>query len=240
MISLKTTLSRIHRALPSPPSTNYLWRRFDVSPYELLPPKAFILDIGSKAARGVYAFGRPPADSKLVCADIEPGPGVDLVADAHDLHMIPSNTVDCVLCIGVLCVTRDPKQVMTEIHRILKPGGIVYVSVPFVFPYCADPEDYYRFSYKGLPILCQDFQYLDSGFNRGPASTMHELFVRFFAMLFCFNSKVLYAINQYCLKWVLFWVKYLDKFLARYRVAYMIHSGSYFLGRKQGKPAATA
>ena len=32
--------------------------------------------------------------------------------------------------------------------------------------------------------------------------------------------------------WLLFWVKYLDVFLARYSVAYVIHSGAYFIGRK--------
>jgi SAM-dependent methyltransferase len=237
MNGLTGVLKKIYRALPSPPSTNYLYRHFDVNPYQLLPQAAVVFDIGSKDARGNYAFGSPPPDSKVVCVDVEPGPGVDVVADAHDLYMVPSDSVDCVLCIGVVCCTRYPQTVMKEIQRILKPGGIVYVSVPFVFPYCADPDDYYRFSYTGLRILCEEFDRLDSGFNRGPASTMHELFVRFFAMLFSFNNTGLYAMNEYCLKWLLFWIKYMDKFLARYGMAHHIHSGSYFIGRKHREVA---
>lgn len=121
---------------------------------------------------------------------------------------------------------------MQEIYRILKPGGIVYINVPFIFPFHADPDDFYRFSYKGIAILCERFERIDSGFNRGPASTMHHLFVHFMAMLFCFNNRMLYGINQDLFRWVFFWIKYLDKFLARYQMAYVIHAGSYFLGQK--------
>ena len=49
-----------------------------------------IYDIGSRDARGRYSFGSPPPGARLFCVDIAPGPGVDIVADAHDLHMIDS------------------------------------------------------------------------------------------------------------------------------------------------------
>ena len=37
-------------------------------------------------------------------------------------------------------------------------------------------------------------------------------------------------------RWLFFWIKYLDKFLARYEMAYVIHAGAYFLGRKPRLP----
>lgn len=233
MNALKNAVKRIYRALPPAPSTNYLYRSFEVNPYELLPPNPIVVDIGSKDARAHYGFGPPPRGATVWCVDVEPGPGIDIVADAHELPMATSGSVDCVLCVSVLYATRRPAQVVQEIHRILKPGGVLYVSVPFVFPYCADPGDYYRFSYKGVEVLCDQFDKLDSGFNRGPASTMHELLVRFLAMLFCFNQGSIYTAAEYFFKWPLFWVKYLDKRLARYRMAHIIHSGSYFIGRKK-------
>jgi SAM-dependent methyltransferase len=192
-----------------------------------------IFDIGSREAKGSYAFGAPPVDAKTVCVDIEARPGVDLVADAHDLHMVPKGSVDCVTCVSVLEHVRHPQKVMQEIHRILKPSGIVYISVPFVFPFHSAPVDFYRFSFQGIKVLCENFECIDSGFNRGPASTMHHLVVHFLAMLFCFNSEMLYGINIDIFKWLLFWMKYLDKFLARYQMAYVIHAGSYFIGRKR-------
>lgn len=232
MKSLADTLRTLYHMLPHPPSTNYLYRTISPNPYDLLPANPVIFDIGSKDAEGSYAFGLPPSGAKVVCVDMQEGPGVDLVADAHDLHMVANDSVDFVISVSVLEHVRYPQKVMQEIYRIIKPGGIVYISVPFVFPFHADPDDFYRFSYKGITILCENFECIGSGFNRGPASTMHHLLVHFLAMLFSFNNRMLYGIAQDLFRWVLFWVKYLDKFLARYQMAYVIHAGSYFLGRK--------
>jgi len=219
--------------LPEPPSTNYLYRQILPNPYSLLPPNPVIFDIGSKEAAGSYAFGCPPKNSKVVCVDIMDGPNVDLVADAHDMHMVSDNSVDLVVSVSVLEHVKYPHKVMKEIFRILKPGGLIYINVPFVFPFHADPDDFYRFSYKGISILCEDFECVDSGFNRGPASTMHQLLVNFMAILFCFNNKTLYGINVDIFKWLFFWIKYIDKFIATYDMAYIIHAGSYYIGRKQ-------
>ena len=232
MLNIKTMLKKIYHLLPSPPSSNYPYRKISPNPYNLLPPNPVIFDIGSKDALGSCGFGSPPSGAKVVCVDIEAGPGVDLVADAHNMHIVASNSVDMVICVNVLEHVRYPQKVMKEIFRILKPGGIIYVNVPFIFPFHADPDDFYRFSYKGVVILCEDFEHIDNGFNRGPASTMHHLLVHFMAMLFCFNSKTLYGVNVDVFKWLFFWIKYLDKFMARYQMAYVIHTGSYFLGRK--------
>src|SRR5262249_52465520 len=153
---------------PSPPSTNYAFKQFAVAPYDFLPPNPIIFDIGSKSARGAYAFGTPPQGARVVCVDIDPGEGVDLVADAHDLRMVQDNSVDCAVCVSTLQHVRYPAKVVKEMHRILRPGGIIYVNVPFIFPFHTDPDDFYRFSYHGIKILCEDFQCLESGFNRGP------------------------------------------------------------------------
>lgn len=225
-------LKRIYHKIPQPPSTNYMYREIKPSPYDFLPPNPLIYDIGSKEVRAGYAFGKPPTDAVIVCVDIASGPGVDLVADAHDLGMVESDSVDFVTSVSVLEHVKYPQKMVKEMYRILKPGGIIYVSVPFIFPFHADPNDFYRFTYKGIDILCEEFQKLDSGFNRGPASTMHHMLVHFLAILFSFNSKSAYGINVDVFKWLLFWVKYLDKFIAKYEMAYVIHAGSYFIGKK--------
>ncbi len=231
-MSVMQFLKKIYNKLPEPPSTNYIYREIKPSPYDFLPSEPIIYDIGSKEARAGYAFGKPPKGAKVVCVDMEEGVGVDLVADAHDLHMVESDSVDFVTSISVLEHVRYPQQVVKEMYRILKPGGIIYINVPFVFPFHADPNDYYRFTYKGIDILCEDFNKLDSGFNRGPASTMHHLLVHFMAILFSFNNNVIYAVNVDVFKWLFFWVKYLDKFIAKYSMAYVIHAGTYFIGKK--------
>ena len=225
-------LTELYHRLPPPPSTNYLWREFKIKPYELLPPNPIIFDIGSQDARGAYAFGPPPSGAKVVCVDIEASPGVDIVADAHDLHMVDDNSVDCVVSVSTLEYVRSPTKVVKEIFRILKPGGVVYLSLPFIFPSDAGADDFYRFSQRGIEVLCEDFERIDSGFNRGPASTTLHVFVHFLAILFCFNNKAVYGVLVDMFKWLLFWMKYLDKYIAHYQVAYVVHSAAYFIGRK--------
>jgi SAM-dependent methyltransferase len=232
MTGLVQFLKKIYHSFPEPPSSYFAYRSSSVNPYAELPANAIIFDIGSKNARAGYSFGVPPADAKVVCVDIQDGPGVDLVADAHDMHAVEDNSVDCVVTISTLEHVHYPVKVVAEIHRILKPGGTVFINVPFIFPFHADPDDYYRFSERGIEILCEDFERLDSGYDRGPASTMHHLLVHFFAILFSFNSKTLYGINVDLFKWLLFWVKYLDIILGRFKMSYVIHTGSYFVGRK--------
>jgi SAM-dependent methyltransferase len=226
-------LKSIRRLLPSPPSTNFQCCSLRVNPYELLSADPVIYDIGSKHSRGRYSFGTPPTGSRVVCVDILPGPGVDLVADAHDLSMVENNSVDCVVCVSVLMYCHDPARVIRVFHRILRPGGVLYLSVPFVFPYAPDPIDYCRFSYQGLKRVCDAFECLDNGFNRGPASTTVHILIHFLAILLCFNSKRLYGLNVELFTWLLFWLKYFDLLLARCRVAYVIHSGAYLVGRKR-------
>jgi SAM-dependent methyltransferase len=224
-------LRAVYRRLPQPPSTNFQYRRLSPSPYDLLPPNPIIYDIGAKNARAMY-FGGPPPGATVICTDIAPGPGVDIVADAQDMPEIPSESADAVFLVSLLQHIPSPQKALDEAYRVLRPGGILFVNVPFIFVYHRDPEDFNRFSTLGLEVLCGRFERIGSGSNRGPASTFCDLLICFLAILFSFNSNTLYAANIYCGKWALFWIKYLDIVIARYPTAYLLCGSPYFIGRK--------
>jgi SAM-dependent methyltransferase len=223
-------LRRLYRQLPQPPSTNFRYREVRPLPYDLLPKNAVIYDIGAKDARARY-FGTPPRDVTVICSDIEPGPMVDIVADAQNMP-ISSDSADCVFLVSVLQHIPSPQRAIDEAFRILRPGGVLYVNTPFIFVYAHDPEDLYRFSVRGLETLCARFERITSGSIRGPASTFCDLLIRFLGILFCFNSHALYAAIVYFGKWTLFWIKYLDIVIARYSLAYIMWGTPHFLGRK--------
>ncbi|MEM7252405.1 MAG: class I SAM-dependent methyltransferase [Pseudomonadota bacterium] len=234
MSKLSNTLRSIYHALPEPPTTLYpspIKRRIEA--FAELPDDALIFDIGSKNARETYGFPNLPSNPRFVRVDIEDGPGVDLVADAHDLHAVEENSVDCIFCVSVLEHVFDPSKVVSEMYRILKPGGLVYVNVPFLFPFHADPDDYRRYTVNGIKLLMSEFHCLDANYSRGPASTMHHLLVHFFAIAFSLNNRTLYGINVDLFKWLLFWVKYFDKFIGAFDMAHIVSTGSYFIGEKR-------
>jgi SAM-dependent methyltransferase len=56
------------------------------------------------------------------------------------------NSVDCVLCTEVFEHCPEPEVVMREIHRVLKPGGFLFFTVPFLWPLHEVPYDHYRYT----------------------------------------------------------------------------------------------
>jgi hypothetical protein len=120
-----------------------------------------------------------------------------------------------------------------EIHRILRPSGIVYINVPSIFPFHADPDDFYRFTYKGINLLCEDLNASTAALT----DDQHQPCTIFSCISWrcCLASKGgRFMVSTWIFRWLLFWVKYLDKFLAAYSMAYVIHAGAYLIGRKPG------
>ena len=84
------------------------------------------LQIGSSIVRGIYKT------DEWINLDIVKFEGVDIVADASEHIPLETGSVDEIRCIHVLeHVTRDKYPLMLrEMHRVLKPGGVLYVEVP--------------------------------------------------------------------------------------------------------------
>lgn len=103
----------------------------------------------------VGAFGEPSYGRwfpNRVGIDIKPGPGVDTVASVYDIPF-PDASFDNVLCMSVLEHLEDPPRAIAEMRRVLKEGGRIIVSTPFLFPLHDAPGDYWRFTAYGLRHL---------------------------------------------------------------------------------------
>jgi len=113
---------------------------------------ALVLDIGSGNA--TYQL---PESAQLVRMDYpETGKHYRNRPDIHaDARTLPFRTasVDMVLLLEVLEHIPDTEQVMSEIQRVLKPEGMLYISVPFIYPAHDLPHDYFRFTVEGLQHL---------------------------------------------------------------------------------------
>lgn len=93
----------------------------------------------------------------LVQIDIDPARGPDIVADVCDLSMMADGSVDGVFMLEVLEHVKTPQKALDEIHRILKPGGALFLSTPFIFPLHDEPHDFYRYTKYGLAHLLSAF-----------------------------------------------------------------------------------
>lgn len=77
-----------------------------------------------------------------------------------------------IICLSTLEHVGDPWAAVREMHYVLRPGGLVIVSVPWIFPYHPSPEDHWRFSPSGLKMLFRgDWIILECGWGLNiPAS----------------------------------------------------------------------
>ena len=69
---------------------------------------------------------------QYITADIE-SPLAKVKMDIHQIPF-PENTFDAVLCNHVLEHVQDDIKAMSEINRVLKPGGFAIMQVPFFNP----------------------------------------------------------------------------------------------------------
>jgi SAM-dependent methyltransferase len=109
-----------------------------------------VLDVGC-GDMPYYPFFAELADEYLG-TDVEPGPNVHYVCPLEALE-IPDASFDLVLCTQVLEHVADPKQSMSEIARVLRPGGHAFVTTHGVWPFHPYPTDLWRWTQQGLESL---------------------------------------------------------------------------------------
>lgn len=84
--------------------------------------------------------------------DVAAHEGVDHVADLQHTGL-PDCTYDSVFCTQVIHHLPEPAQALSEIARLLKPGGHAVITVPHLVWLHNEPHDYYRFTVHGLRHL---------------------------------------------------------------------------------------
>jgi SAM-dependent methyltransferase len=102
-----------------------------------------------------------PAAEQYVALDILPVQGItDVVADATSLPL-DDNSFDCVAAFEVMEHLENPIRLIEEAYRVLTPGGVLLLSVPFAFHQHADPSDYWRPTRYTLEQATSEFETSD-------------------------------------------------------------------------------
>jgi SAM-dependent methyltransferase len=183
-----------------------------------------ICDVGAGGRRV-----RPDA----VCVDIAAGPNVDVVADSHELPL-EDNTFDLVICTGTLNLCLKPERVLGQIHRILKPGGLIHLEVGMFQPYNPEPEDYWRWTQPGLQLLHEraGFERVRNGAHMGPMAALTTSSLYLTGRVFEGAGIVPKAVRA-ASHLVFGPLKYLDGLISEDKLARTPFAyGIYFVGRK--------
>ncbi len=110
--------------------------------------------------------------AEFVGLDLAEGSNVDCVADiCSDPRTLKSRLgeepFDLVLCCHVLEHTRHPARAARNIERALRPGGLAYVAAAWSQAFHATPDDYWRFSARGLMLLFGQLEVASSFYSGG-------------------------------------------------------------------------
>ena len=188
-----------------------------------LPADGVVLNIGS----GESSYGPNVANM-----DIGPFANVDLVGVAERLPVADGSCEGAIL-MAVLEHVRVADLTLTEARRILKPGGKLFVDVPFIQGFHASPHDYRRYTEPGLREAVErlGFEVEASGVAVGPASAATWIGAEFLALLLSGRSERAYRLLRPLTGWLLWPVKHADAWLDRHPMAYTAASADWVRAR---------
>lgn len=119
-----------------------------------------VLDVAPQDHEGVKPYF---AKAEVETLDIDKDSGATYIADLCENNegLIPAGHFDYVVCTEVLEHTLQPFDAVDEIERILKPGGLALISVPFNFRIHGPLPDCWRFTEHGLRALFKNFEIVE-------------------------------------------------------------------------------
>jgi SAM-dependent methyltransferase len=171
--------------------------------------------------------------------DIKKFENVDIVVDAEIMSsVLGHNSYDYIVACKMLEHTPHPWKVIEEISKVLKPGGILYLSVPWIFPVHAEPYDFFRFSIFALKSLVKDAGLLEieCGSEESSHAAFHIFIKYYLCEIFSFNNSMVFYSLEYFFSWVLYPLEIIEGLLGkRKRTVYYIDSGLYIIAQKYKK-----
>lgn len=138
-----TTLSFIPQGVSAVDPGQQQCTSYDARSIEIITRnrRGLVLDFGSGVRRQFY--------DHVVSVDILNSFTID-IANFEKHLPFASNSFSAVISLSVLEHLRDPFHWVKEIIRILKPGGELYFTVPFLAPFHGYPDHYYNMTLNGL------------------------------------------------------------------------------------------
>jgi len=194
---------------------------------------AKILDIGSGISKGPgnWLWKNNVTDKSIIILrmDIVDAVNVDIVCDATSM---PKDLVNfsSVILQSVPEHVADIKMLISESKRILKPGGYIYIEMPFLQGVHGDPFDYWRLTPEGLKLLVFPYFVISSGVSGGPIGSLIWLISDLLSNLS--KSKYFNLIIRFSLRWLLSPLRIIDFAIVNSKASSKIGCEYFILAQK--------
>lgn len=155
-----------------------------------------ILEVGSREVTGKSSARKMFADAQYIGFDYYAGPNVDVVGDAHKLSQYFDEKFDIIYSSAVFEHLAMPWIVASEIAKLLKVGGIVFIETHFSFSSHERPWHFFQFSDMELKSLFSPalgFECLEAGMSNpivGRFSSLADDYLKYLPVkgLYCHSE----------------------------------------------------
>jgi SAM-dependent methyltransferase len=185
-------------------------------------PTLLVIGGGAIGAGTDQLYAAP--NVRVIGTDVYASPNTQVVADGHFLPF-RDGVFDGVWIQAVLEHVLDPAALVAEIHRVLKPAGLVYADTPFMQQVHEQAYDFTRFTLSGHRWLFRRFEEIDAG-AVGGAGKVLVWSIRYAALSLGLGTR---AATLAALPFA--WMRFVDRF-ARPGPKADAASGVYFFGRR--------
>jgi SAM-dependent methyltransferase len=170
---------------------------------------------------------------RILNLDIASHENVDVVATAERLPF-RDDSLGCVLSQETFEHLADPWQAAREVLRVLRPGGLFYFQVPFIFGFHSGPHDYWRFTHRGVERLLSaaGFEVEEVAAAVGPGTSLYRIGVEFAAALAGSLSDRLYLPTKALFAVLCAPIRWTDLFIRDYGETNRIAAGFFAIARK--------
>ena len=171
---------------------------------------------------------------ELVATDVQPGSEVSVICDAHELPFA-DGTMDGVISQWVLEHVADPERVVEEIHRVLRPDGIVYSEVPFMQQVHFGRFDFTRWSPSGHRRLYRFFDEISMSIVTGPGTALSWSLVWFLKSFPSHEGRLSKWLGRFG-RAISLPLRLVDRWLVTRPGSWDAASGTSFTGRRRQDP----
>lgn len=194
--------------------------------FKFLSKDDIVLNLGS---------GNKVIDESVINIDLFHYKNVDILGDMMSLP-IRSNCADGIISEVTLEHLDHPEKAIREMNRVLKVGGYLCLSVPFLFHFHESPGDYFRWTKSGISLLLDknNFETVEFENLGGPVGSFVLITAQVLAIIFSFNITAVYQVLTYLFLLILSPLYLFDFIFSKYQMAENAASIFLIVARKVG------